>query len=106
MPSLISHSTAPEVVVFVGSPGCGKSSVFKKQFAPAGYVHVNQDTLKDKKKCAKEVERVISEGGRCVVGKLSSYIFSLSLSPLTVLRQTTRIVTRQRELNTSKLPSA
>ncbi|CAE6414650.1 unnamed protein product [Rhizoctonia solani] len=67
MPSLISHSTAPEVVVFVGSPGCGKSSVFKKQFAPAGYVHVNQDTLKDKKKCAKEVERVISEGARCVV---------------------------------------
>ncbi|QRW27466.1 bifunctional polynucleotide phosphatase/kinase [Rhizoctonia solani] len=42
MPSLISPSTTPEIVVFVGSPGCGKSSVFKKQFAPVGYVHVNQ----------------------------------------------------------------
>ncbi|KAF8682569.1 PNK3P protein [Rhizoctonia solani] len=67
MPSLISPSTTPEIVVFVGSPGCGKSSVFKKQFAPVGYVHVNQDTLKDKKRCAKEAERVVSEGGRCVI---------------------------------------
>ncbi|CAE6424021.1 unnamed protein product [Rhizoctonia solani] len=67
MPSLISPSTAPEIVVFVGSPGCGKSSVFKKQFAPVGYIHINQDTLKDKKRCAKEAERVVSEGGRCVI---------------------------------------
>ncbi|CAE6414242.1 unnamed protein product [Rhizoctonia solani] len=67
IPSLTSPSTTPEVVVFVGSPGCGKSSVFEKQFAPTGYVHINQDTLKDKKKCAKEVERVLNEGGRCVV---------------------------------------
>ncbi|CAE6521908.1 unnamed protein product [Rhizoctonia solani] len=67
MPTLASPSTTPEVVVFVGSPGCGKSSVFRKQFAPAGYVHINQDTLKDKKKCVKETEKVISEGGRCVV---------------------------------------
>ncbi|KAF8744476.1 PNK3P protein, partial [Rhizoctonia solani] len=67
MPSLISPSKTPEIVVFVGSPGCGKSSVFKKQFAPVGYVHINQDTLKDKKRCAKEAERVVSEGGRCVI---------------------------------------
>ncbi|KAH7340852.1 polynucleotide kinase 3 phosphatase-domain-containing protein [Rhizoctonia solani] len=67
IPTLTSPSTIPEVVVFVGSPGCGKSSIFRKQFAPAGYVHINQDTLKDKKKCVKETEKVITEGGRCVV---------------------------------------
>ncbi|KAL5635604.1 hypothetical protein ACGC1H_004417 [Rhizoctonia solani] len=66
IPTLTS-STPSEIVVFVGSPGCGKSSIFKKQFAPAGYIHINQDTLKDKKKCVKETERIISEGGRCVV---------------------------------------
>ncbi|EUC62214.1 polynucleotide phosphatase/kinase [Rhizoctonia solani AG-3 Rhs1AP] len=66
IPTLTS-STPSEVVIFVGSPGCGKSSIFKKQFAPAGYVHINQDTLKDKKRCVKETEKVLSEGGRCVV---------------------------------------
>ncbi|KAF8759016.1 PNK3P protein [Rhizoctonia solani] len=55
MPSLISPSTAPEI------------------FAPVGYIHINQDTLKDKKRCAKEAERVVSEGGRCVIGKLFLY---------------------------------
>ncbi|KAJ1309791.1 hypothetical protein OPQ81_006556 [Rhizoctonia solani] len=66
IPTLTS-TTTPEIVVFVGSPGCGKSSIYKKQFAPAGYVHVNQDKLKDKKKCVKETERIVSEGGRCVI---------------------------------------
>ncbi|CAE6469007.1 unnamed protein product [Rhizoctonia solani] len=66
VPTLTS-STTSEVVVFVGSPGCGKSSLFKKQFAPAGYVHINQDTFKDKKKCVKEAEKVIKEGGKCVI---------------------------------------
>ncbi|CAE6336251.1 unnamed protein product [Rhizoctonia solani] len=66
IPTLTS-STSSEIVVFVGPPGCGKSSIFKKQFAPAGYVHINQDMLKDKKRCFKEAEKVIKEGGKCVV---------------------------------------
>jgi bifunctional polynucleotide phosphatase/kinase len=35
-----------EVVIFVGLPGSGKSNFYKRIFAPKGYVHVNQDTLK------------------------------------------------------------
>lgn len=30
----------PEVVVFVGSPASGKTSLYTKYFSPAGYVHV------------------------------------------------------------------
>jgi bifunctional polynucleotide phosphatase/kinase len=67
-----------EVVLFVGSPGCGKSTVYQKQFAPAGYVHINQDVLKDRRRCVKEVEKVLTDGGRCVVGKAYlSYRFVL-----------------------------
>ncbi|KAG8682407.1 hypothetical protein FRC08_014983, partial [Ceratobasidium sp. 394] len=66
-PTLISTSAKPELVLFVGPPGCGKSTTFKRHFGPVGYVHVNQDTLKTKPKCLKEVERVLSEHGKCVV---------------------------------------
>ncbi|KAB5596503.1 Bifunctional polynucleotide phosphatase/kinase [Ceratobasidium theobromae] len=66
IPTLTS-STPCEVVLFVGSPGCGKSTVYKKQFGPAGYVHVNQDKLGDKRRCVKAVEKILSEGARCVV---------------------------------------
>ncbi|KAG9089277.1 hypothetical protein FRC06_001641 [Ceratobasidium sp. 370] len=66
-PTLISTSAKPELVLFVGPPGCGKSTTFKRQFGPAGYVHVNQDILKTKPKCIKEVERVLGQRGKCVV---------------------------------------
>jgi bifunctional polynucleotide phosphatase/kinase len=39
-------NTGPEMVVFVGSPGAGKSTFFRKYFEPLGYARVNQDTLK------------------------------------------------------------
>ncbi|KAG8770396.1 hypothetical protein FRC12_004293 [Ceratobasidium sp. 428] len=66
-PVLTSSSKKPELVLFVGYPGCGKSTLFKRHFGPAGYAHVNQDILKTKPKCLKEAERVLSEGGKCVV---------------------------------------
>ncbi len=38
-----------ELVLFVGSPGCGKSTVWQTYFQD--YVRVNNDTLKTPAKC-------------------------------------------------------
>jgi hypothetical protein len=40
-----------EVALFVGFPGSGKTQLFRKRFAPSGYVHVNQVRLKDDTDC-------------------------------------------------------
>ncbi|ORY88717.1 polynucleotide kinase 3 phosphatase-domain-containing protein [Leucosporidium creatinivorum] len=61
----------PEVVVFVGSPASGKTSLFTKYFAPAGYVHVNQDTLKSRPKCLTAVRDAITSSQSCVVDNTS-----------------------------------
>ncbi|GAA5890202.1 hypothetical protein JCM5296_002848 [Sporobolomyces johnsonii] len=50
----------PEVVLFVGSPGSGKTSFYKRHFAPKGYVHVNQDTLRTRDACLKAVRAALS----------------------------------------------
>ncbi|KIW05210.1 polynucleotide kinase 3'-phosphatase [Verruconis gallopava] len=42
-----------DLVVFVGSPGSGKSSFFKRHLEPLGYARVNQDILKSRDKCVK-----------------------------------------------------
>ncbi|KAF8609982.1 PNK3P-domain-containing protein [Ceratobasidium sp. AG-I] len=66
-PIIALTSPTLELVLFVGAPGCGKSSLYQTQFLPAGYGHVNQDTLKDKKRCLKEAERLLGEGTKCVI---------------------------------------
>jgi bifunctional polynucleotide phosphatase/kinase len=69
--SVFKGKTAPkvkgdskEMVIFVGSPGSGKST-FWKNYLPE-YVHVNNDTLKKKEKCFK-VAREAMEAGKSVV---------------------------------------
>ena len=65
--------TGREIVIFVGYPCLGKTTLYSQYFANAGYIHVNQDTLKTRAKCVKAVEEVILSGKSCVVGKLLAF---------------------------------
>lgn len=54
-----------ELVIMVGSPSSGKSSFAARHFA--GYYRINQDTLKTRTKCLKEMARVAKYGTSIVV---------------------------------------
>lgn len=68
-----------EVIIFVGYPSLGKSTFFKTYFEPAGYIHINQDTLKTRDKCVKALKEGLADGKSCVIGinpfSSASYIF-------------------------------
>jgi len=55
------------MIIFVGSPGSGKSTFFKNNLAPNGYIHVNQDTLKTEQKCLKVAEEELTKGHSVVI---------------------------------------
>ncbi|EKG05841.1 polynucleotide kinase 3'-phosphatase, putative [Trypanosoma cruzi] len=61
------HRTAQEMVIFVGYPGCGKTTFFNRFLKPAGYVHINRDILKKKEKCLSEAEKWWNSGKSIVV---------------------------------------
>jgi bifunctional polynucleotide phosphatase/kinase len=50
--SKFTKRASPEIVVFVGSPGAGKSTFYRTYFEPLGYVRANQDTLKSVSRCS------------------------------------------------------
>ncbi|KAI5900063.1 PNK3P-domain-containing protein [Schizophyllum commune H4-8] len=56
-----------EIVIFHGYPCLGKSTFYHRHFEPAGYVHINQDTLGTRPKCIKAVQEALKEGKSCVV---------------------------------------
>ncbi|KAF0526873.1 PNK3P-domain-containing protein [Gigaspora margarita] len=56
-----------EMVIFVGYPASGKSTFAKKWLVNAGYVHVNQDTLKTKQKCIRACETALKENKSVVI---------------------------------------
>jgi len=56
-----------ELVLFVGYPCLGKTRFYRQHFEPAGYLHVNQDTLKSRDKCVKAVREALATGKKCVV---------------------------------------
>ncbi|XP_003388985.1 PREDICTED: bifunctional polynucleotide phosphatase/kinase-like [Amphimedon queenslandica] len=47
------HRDEQEVVLLVGRPASGKTTVAKRYFTPRGYTQVNRDTLGTKEKCLK-----------------------------------------------------
>jgi bifunctional polynucleotide phosphatase/kinase len=59
--------SSPEVIVFVGTPGAGKSSFFKKHLEPLGYQRANQDTLKSRERCIKLTEDCLGQGKSVVI---------------------------------------
>ncbi|CDR99552.1 related to bifunctional polynucleotide phosphatase/kinase [Sporisorium scitamineum] len=56
-----------QIVLFVGPPASGKTYLFHRTFAPATYVHVNQDTLNTRDKCLRVVADTIAADQSCVV---------------------------------------
>ncbi|WWC98526.1 polynucleotide kinase 3'-phosphatase [Kwoniella sp. B9012] len=62
----ITRSTL-EIVLFVGPPASGKSSFFRKHFAPEGYEHINQDLLGTRDRCLRIAEQFLIAGKKVVV---------------------------------------
>jgi bifunctional polynucleotide phosphatase/kinase len=57
----------PDILLFVGMPASGKSSVAKKFQDLQNYAIVNQDALKTKQKCLKEFENQLKSGTKCII---------------------------------------
>jgi hypothetical protein len=55
-------------VLFVGSPGAGKSTFYEKILKSLGYIRINQDTLKTRDKCLKVAAEHLSEGKSVAIG--------------------------------------
>jgi bifunctional polynucleotide phosphatase/kinase len=66
---LVPSTEKPTIILFVGYPAVGKTTVYRKYFAPAGFIHVNQDILRTKSKCMELAENAIRDGKSVVVGK-------------------------------------
>ncbi|KAL5514211.1 hypothetical protein ACEPAG_2299 [Sanghuangporus baumii] len=66
-PILPVNGKKPEMVLFVGFPASGKTTLFERVFLPAGYEHVNQDTLGSRPKCLKAAEEFLQKMKSCVV---------------------------------------
>ncbi|KAF1939758.1 PNK3P-domain-containing protein [Clathrospora elynae] len=66
-PPTFTKPDAPDIIVFCGSPGAGKSSFYWKHLQPLGYERVNQDILKTREKCVKAATALIEEGTSVVI---------------------------------------
>ena len=68
---VISPSSAPDVILFVGSPAAGKSTFYRDHLLPMGYTRINQDTLKTRDRCVVEASTLLSQNTPIVIGLLS-----------------------------------
>ncbi|KAI1587566.1 HisB Histidinol phosphatase [Pyrenophora tritici-repentis] len=65
--AIFTKPATPEIVLFCGCPGAGKSSFYWKHLQPFGYARVNQDTLKTREKCVKAATAFLQEGTSAVI---------------------------------------
>lgn len=63
-PAMIS---VPELVIFVGRPGSGKTTFYHKYFENLGYIWINRDTLKSAKKCLSQTSKALSSKSSLVI---------------------------------------
>ena len=56
-----------EMLVFVGYPASGKSTVARRLAEEECYVHINQDTLGSLEKCAKKAEDELSRSKSVII---------------------------------------
>ena len=56
-----------EAIIFIGSPGSGKSNFCENNLTPKGYVRINQDTLKTRQKVVKCLEENLKAGNKVVI---------------------------------------
>jgi bifunctional polynucleotide phosphatase/kinase len=56
------HSATQEMVVFVGFPGCGKSTFFARKLAPHGYERINRDSMRTVERCMSNAVALLSQG--------------------------------------------
>lgn len=68
---VITPSTKPDVILFVGCPASGKSTFYRDHLLPMGYARINQDTLKTRDRCVVEASTLLAESTPIVVGFLS-----------------------------------
>ena len=61
-----------EIIIIVGFQGSGKSTFVNNVLVPMGYVRINQDTLKTKQKCLKEVNKEMALNKSVVIDNTNS----------------------------------
>ncbi|THX36262.1 PNK3P-domain-containing protein [Aureobasidium pullulans] len=61
-PIAFTRKDDPELVIFCGSPGAGKSTWFQQHLKPLGYERVNQDLLKSRDRCLKVAREFLEDG--------------------------------------------
>jgi hypothetical protein len=88
--------TALDLILFCGSPGCGKSTYYWQVLKPLGYERVNQDILKSvraapldclgcwltllqRNRCLDVAQQTITAGQPVVIGMQSEFVSSRTL---------------------------
>ena len=62
----INPSSAPEIIILIGPPGCGKST-FSNQEKFGHYMKINQDTLKTLEKCVKTAKHAMQNNQSIII---------------------------------------
>jgi bifunctional polynucleotide phosphatase/kinase len=61
------RSSSVEMVIFVGCPGAGKSTYFESVYKPAGYAHINRDSLGSHDACLQQCRESFARQSSVVI---------------------------------------